>query len=374
MTLDFQKLFLVALVNITANVGFSQNWDKFSVPLGEKNWNDKVEEKPNNCTAVTIRVDGEGNYYPNIFIEDKSMKKADGKLELWYEKNPEKYNAILESHNILKNEESLSRLNKAIEENFVKMIDAQSVDKDIIFLIHGYRKQMYNQKDNALSMRENDAAERYLGNNKLFVEIYWNSHHITFVRGIIEKRILKMMAARATPNAKRVGTQLRSLVSSLQKSNVTILSHSLGSVIANELSFNYKPDEKFMDGKELNMIYLAPAIGHESFKNADRRGSGNFKLNTIIAYNNNDFVLRKDFSQFGITIDSNAKTYGNTSLGCNHEDDLEKLMSLYENQLQSEDKPVLIDMSGRINHNFTYYVTHPSFSKVLNLIEEDRFN
>lgn len=197
MTLDFQKLFLVALVNITANVSFSQNWDKFSVALGEKNWNDRVEQKPNDCAAVTIRVDGEGNYYPNIFIDDKSMKKADGKLALWYEKNPTEYKAILDRHNIPLNSESLSLLNKSIEDNFVRLIDAESADREIIFLIHGYRKQMYKQKDNALSTKENDAVERYLGKKKLFVEVYWNSHHISFLKGIIEKRILKMMAARA---------------------------------------------------------------------------------------------------------------------------------------------------------------------------------
>lgn len=365
MNFDLKKLFFAALLSATANISFSQNWDKFSVFLGEKNWNDQVEKKSDGCSVITLRLDSEANYYPNVFIEDKSMKKADGKLRLWYEKNPKIYEEILSKHSITNNDDALSLLNDAIESNFVKLINAEAKNKEVIFLIHGYRKQMYKQKDNALSMKENDVVERYLGKDKLYVEVYWDSKHITIIRGVLEKRILKMMEASATPSAKFVGNQLRTLVSSLEKSKLNIISHSLGSVVANELSFNYNKEDNYMDGKELNMIYLAPAIGHESFRQANLRGLGDYKLNTFIAYNNNDFVLHKDFSKFGIKIDSNAKTYGNTSLGCNYEEDISKLIELYKTHLPSESMPLFIDMSGRINHNFSYYVRHPSFSKVL---------
>ena len=365
MNLDVKKTVLLILMSFVTSSNFAQNWDRHAVYLGEKNYNNVVEEKRNNCSVITIRLDGEGNYYPNIFIEDKSMKKSKGKLKLWYEKNPNEYQIILNEHQIENNNTALRLLNESIERKFIQLIDKASAEKEIIFIVHGYRKQMYKQKDNSLSMKENDVVERYLGSDKLFVEIYWDSRHITLLKGIVDKKILKMMEASAIPNAKKVGTQLRTLVSSLQKSKLTIISHSLGSVVANEISFNYDKESTLMEGKQLSMVYLAPAIGHESFAKANQRGLGDYKLKTYIAYNNNDFVLNKDFSKFGIKIDSNAKTYGNTSLGCDFEDDVLKLNQLYRTQMPDEEIPTIINMSGRINHNFSYYVKHPMFSEIM---------
>lgn len=365
----FRKTSFIGLICLLfSNMLLSQNWDNYAVMLGEKNWNNKIETKNDNCAVVTIRIDGEGNYYPDLYIEDKSMKKADGKLALWYKKNPELFDKILDQHEIDNKDNPLNLLNQSIEENFVRLINHASANREVVFIVHGYRKQMYKQKDNALSMKENDIVERYLGSNKLFVEIYWDSKHITLIKGAAGKKILKMMEASAIPNALNVGRQLRTLVSAIDKSNIGIISHSLGSVVANELSFNYDQDMNHMNGKELNMVYLAPAIGHESFSKAFKRGKGNYKLNTCVAFNANDFVLMKDFSVFGRQINSDATTYGNTSLGCNYNGDIDKLCELYKTNLQDENMPLIVDMSGRINHNFSYYVKHPAFSQVLEFL------
>lgn len=360
--------FVTLILILTSNLSIGQNWDKYAVVLGEKNLNTEVEVKKNNCATITIRMDGDGYYYPNIFIDDKSMKKADGKMSTWYKKNPEEYEQILKLHNISKSDTSTQLLNKSIEENFVRLINKASANRELVFIIHGYRKQMYKKKDNALSMKENDVVERYMGSNKLFVEIYWDSKHITLLKGAPGKKILRMMEASAIPNAKKVGQQLRTLISAVSKTKIGVISHSLGSVVANELSFNYSNDKAFMDGKELNMVYLAPAIGHESFSSACNRGIGNYKLNTCIVYNTNDFVLKKEFNVMGKQIQSDATTFGNTSLGCNYEGDIEKLNNLYKTKLVEESPPVFIDMSGRINHNFSYYVRHPSFDKVMDFL------
>jgi len=348
----------------------AQNWDKYAVMLGEKNWNNKVEIKKNNCAAITIRIDGDGNYYPDIFIEDKNMKKAEGKMALWYKKNPEAFDDILNKHQLSKSEDAIQQLNDSIEKNFVRLINETAVDREVVFIIHGYRKQMYKQKDNALSTKENDVVERYLGRDKVFVEIYWDSKHITLFKGAAGKKILRMMEASAIPNAINVGQQLRSLVSAVNKPQIGIISHSLGSVVANELSFNYDDDMMHMDGKELNMVYLAPAIGYESFTNACNRGAGDYQLNTCVVYNNDDFVLKKDFSAFGKQINTDATTYGNTSLGCNHQGDIEKLIELFNSQLTEENKPMVVDMSGRINHNFSYYAKHQAFKEVMAFLFE----
>jgi len=339
----------------------AQNWDNYAVLLGEKNWNDKVEQKKNNCSVITIRIDGDGHYYPNLFIDDKEMKKVDGKIFKWYEKNEEEYEALLKSHNINPSEDSMEELNEYIENNFVNLIDKVAEGREIVFLIHGYRKQMYKQKDNALSTRENDVVEKYLGKDKLFVEVYWDSKHITLLKGAAGKKILRMMEASAVPNAINVGRQLRSLVSNLAEKSITVICHSLGSVVANELSFNYDDEMTYMDGKELKVVYLAPAIGYGSFFNADKRGSGNYNLETCIAFNIDDFVLKKDFSVFGRQVKTDATTYGDTSLGCNYNNDIGKLLTLYRTKLTEEKIPVIVNMSGRINHNFSYYVKHAAF-------------
>lgn len=363
----FSKYFLITAIFLSSH-SFGQNWDKYSVVLGEKNLNNTIENKRNDCQVITIRLDGEGNYYPNIFIKDRKMKKSNGKLSNYYGKNQSIYQSLLDKYNVTNESESLNQLNQAIENHFVHLIDSLGRNKEVIFLIHGYRKQMYKKKDNSLSTIDNDYVEAELGSNKLFIEVYWDSKHITMFKGVFGKKGLKMMEASAIPNAKNVGVQLRSLVSNINKPNVTIICHSLGSVVTNYLTFNYSPNMDYMDGKELKVVYLGPAIGYESFKNSSQRGLGDYRLKTCIGYNINDFVLLKNFSKFGITIDANATTYGNTSLGCNYQGDIDKLLNLYKTELISENEPLIVNMSGQGNHYFSYYARHDSFSKVLEFL------
>lgn len=366
-----QRIFIFIVTIFFALNGHSQNWAKYSVVLGERNLNEKIEAKENNCEVITVRLDGEGNYYPNLFIKDKSMKKSQGTLSNWYKNNPGLYNSVLEGYGILNSSESLDLLNAAIEKGFVELIDSRSVNKEIVFLIHGYRKQMYEKKDNSLSTVDNDNVENQLGSDKLFVEVYWDSKHMTIFQGVFGKRGLKMLEASATPNAKNVGAQLRTLVSAVSKQKISIICHSLGSVVANELSFNYKHQESLMDGKRIKAVYLGPAIGYESFKNSSLRGSGNYELKTCIGYNEDDIVLRKYFRKFGIRIKADPTTYGNTSLGCNYKGDIDKLLKMYQSDLPNEHKPLLIDMSGSGNHYFTYYAGHDAFSQIMMFLFED---
>ena len=357
----FLKTFLIVFLILLSSVTYSQNWDKYSSVLGERNWNNKVETKPNDCTALTIRLDGEGNYYPNIFIEDKSMKKSDGKLSVWYKNHPLLFDSLLTTNNIQKTEGSIDQLNRAIETNFKHLIDSLSNTRQIIFLIHGYRKQMYDKKDNTLATIDNDSVESKLGSNKLFVEIYWDSKHISMLKGVFGKKGFKMMEASAIPNAKNVGIQLRSLISSINKSEVSIICHSLGAVVANELTFNYSSETNLMNGKQLKTVYLGAAIGYESFRNVALRGIGNYELKTCISYNVDDFVLLKDF---GKLVNSSAITYGNTSLGCNYDGDIDKLLNMYKTELPEEYLPIIINMNGRKDHRLSYYVNHSSFDQV----------
>jgi len=317
-------LILSLLFLVQANLSQAQKWDKFSVLLGEKNLNEVILEKPKTCRIISIRLDGEGNYYPGIRIADKSLKKAKGKLSRWYKKHPSQYAEILKKHKIEQTDNALEILNESIEQMYVHHIDSLSKTRDIVFLIHGYRKRMYKQKDNSLSLVDNRLVEAELDSDKLFVEIYWDSKHITMFKGIWGKKGLKMMEKSAIPNAINVGIQLRSLLDAISEDKIAIITHSLGSVVTNYLTFNYDEASNFMQGKEIRTAYLAPAIGHESFKAYSERGKSQYTLKTCIGYNENDWVLLKDFKKYGVRIKANPLVYGNTSLGCNYKNDIDK--------------------------------------------------
>ena len=364
-------LIVVSVLILTfSNNSLTQNDDKFAVVLGEKNWNERKEAKPNNCLALTIRLDGEGNYYPNIFISDENMKKSDGKLSIWYDKNPAEFKSLGDKYNINTDSLSLNYLNNSIEQRFTKLIDSLSIDKQIVFLIHGYRKQMYDQKDNVLSTVNNDSVETKLGQNKLFVEVYWDSKYITKFKSIIGKRGFKLMETSATANAKNVGIQLRSLVSSMKNPEIAIITHSLGAIVGNKLTFAYDSNSNLMEDKLIKIAYLGPAIGHESFKKSALRGKANYDLKTCIAYNEDDFVLQKEFGKFGIYVDSDATTYGNTSLGCNYNNDIDKLLNMYLEKMPNENAPVIVNMSGEKIHHFPNYAGHTNFTKVYDFLFE----
>ncbi len=347
------------------NLLHAQNWDRYAVLLGEKNLNQCVENKPGNNRVVSIRIDAEGNYYPNHFIKDKSLKRAGGKLSSWYNSNPSKFKEVMRCYNLDSSDEALVNLNAKIEAQFIKQIDSLAIDRQIVFLIHGYRKRMYSQKDNTLSSDDYDVVETNMGNDKVFVEVFWDSRHIGMFAGSLGKKGLKIMEASAKPIAKKVGIQLRSLLSGLKKNRIAILSHSLGSVVANQLTFNFDQYSSDMQGKIIRSAYLGPAIGYESFKEFNKRGATNYDLDICVAYNNDDFVLRKEFGHLGKWLRLNALTYGDTSLGCNYEGAVDKLEQLFTSQMPNETVPLEVDMSGKATHHYTYYTLNRAFDQVV---------
>lgn len=366
-----QKTFLIiTFLFLVCFNGVAQDWDRFAVVLGEKNLNDTVEEKDNNCRVVSIRIDGEGNYYPNFYISDRSLKKSKGKLSKWYNSHPIQYKEILKSYSLKPAWNSIDKLNKAIAKNYKASIDSLSENRVVVFLIHGYRKQMYKKKDNSLSMVDNDLVEAELGTDKVFVEVYWDSKHIRAFKGLFGKRGLKMMKASAIPNAKKVGLRLRSLVNALNKTELVIISHSLGSVVSNALTFDYKHNSKLMDGKHIKTIHLGPAIGYEDFDRVNLRGNGAYHLSVCVGYNVNDWVLLKDFGRFNFLTKSNPTTFGDTSLGCNFNSQIDKLKKQLANKLSPKEKLLTKDMSGERNHLFSYYARHSSFKDMLNFIDQ----
>jgi len=366
-----QKTFLFfTFLYLVCFDGVAQNWDKFAVLLGEKNLNNTIEEKDNNCKVVTIRIDGEGNYYPNFYISDRSLKKSKGKLSKWYRSHPIQYKEILKSYSLNPAWNSIDQLNKKIETNYKKLINSISDNRTVIFLIHGYRKQMYKKKDNTLSMIDNDLVEKELGSDKVFVEVYWDSKHISRFKGIFGKRGLKMMEASAIPNAKKVGERLRNLVNTLDKKELVVLSHSLGSVVANALTFDYRHNSNLMDGKTINAVHLGPAIGHEAFDRFDYKGNGDYSLLICVGYNENDWVLLKNFRKFNFLTRSTPTTFGNTTLGCNFNGEIDKLKKLLVKKLNPMEKVLTIDMGKEVNHLFSYYASHESFKQVLNFINK----
>lgn len=361
------KLGFLLVLLVQTLPGAAQKWSKFSSLMGEWNLNETIREMPGNNRALMIRMDGEGHFYPDTIISDRSLKRAGGRLSKWCDKNKESFGHLLSRYGLRQQEGALDSLDTRIEARYIHMIDSLARGRDVVFMIHGYRKKIYGQTDNAKPTDENRYAEKRMGSNRLFVEIYWDSKFISGFKSIWFKRGLKLFEYSQGHNAVEVGQSLRSLVDGIAADDIAIVSHSLGAKVTAELTFGFDQNSAWMDGKTIRCAYLAPAIGHEVFANFNQQGRGDYELSTIIAYNENDFVLNKSFEFLGIRPRLDAYSFGNTALGCNFMSDLDSLTGLFA-AWEDLPRPKYVDMSEHGSHTLGYYTRHQGFQEVVGFL------
>ena len=272
-----------------------------------------------------------------------------------------------------------------VEEINKKLSQYEGVD----ILIHGFRKMAYgdNGKYSSYSTNDNSRLRRRLSvgrADRLFVEIYWDSKFIKGAFNVaIGRKPFKLFEQSAIPNAKRVGEGLRKLVAKIDTEKVNIFCHSLGAVVASELLFSSGQSDVGTPAQSIvNTCFIAPAIGSESFQYyQNRQTSYNFQeednYNIAILYNTNDFVLEKTY-EFGKFRKSFLPTeFGNTSLGCNHNSDIDKLAQMFEEEFNASQHLYLFDLSlGNGGspmrcHHAGCYSRHEKFDQVLEIFDEN---
>ncbi len=331
--------------------------------------------------SVRVFVDKEGGYYPEYYIKDNSLKRANNSLLEWYRTHEDDFKVICQEYEIpssLRFDEKVALLNETIERGYLEEINKKLEGYDnVVILIHGFRKKVYGSRKDRYSTKDNIDFQKgleALEGKSLFVEVYWDSTYAYLLQGI-GKRGFKLFEEQAIPNANVVGYQLRSLIAGIKAEELNVFTHSLGArVIANTL-FNVSKDQTAPtpSQKNISICLVAPAIGSEIFKNYYNRNThldfnkeDNYRL--AIQYNKHDFVLLKDIP---FTWGASVYSRGNTALGLNYEGDVTKLQQLFLSQFTGSKVPIAIDTSISNDneplecHLVRCYTENRMFEKVL---------
>lgn len=357
-------------------------YNKFSVFFGEA----ATQVPVTRDNVVRVYIDEHGFYYPEWPIEDRSLKKQKDGLRRWYEKHPEQLAQICAQYQVdssLALLEKILVLNEAIIAKKTALINQKMTwNTEVNILIHGFRKKAYGDigKYSSYSIKDNEGLRKRLSRGspgRLFVEIYWDSKFITGILAAIGRKPFKIFEQSAIPNAKNVGRALRKLVSGIESEKINLFSHSLGAIVAAELLFNSQASDVPTPGqKQINACFIAPAIGSEAFQNYDKRPGreqAHDNYNIFIIYNENDYVLEKTYRWKKFKKSFLPTRFGNTSLGCNWDDDIKKLQDIFKtfnaaDRLSVYDCSWISEQRPMRCHHINCYGRHPLFETVLEII------
>jgi hypothetical protein len=305
------------------------------VYFGERN----LEQHP-----FSLCFDQEGNIYPDYYIADSALQNCNHNLNNWYQTHPIQLSEICKIYGIdisLK-EFNINQLNDSISSRIAGKIN-QINSHSVTFLVHGYRKSFEAPEGTVTSVIEFDLLEKNtdsLGLKSHFVEVYWDGTYDCCFSVFDKKRNAYLFSQfeNAQIHAPNVGIALRKIVNQVKNEHINFIGHSLGSKVVASTLFNLKQNNiQTPHQKDIRVCLIAPAIGGiESFENYwNRNTSLNFKekdnYSCYILYNEKDFALRKKDSKMGI-FGPGCVNYGNTTLGCNHQNEIEKLQRLFNKQ------------------------------------------
>ncbi|MCW3082933.1 MAG: hypothetical protein JWP12_299 [Bacteroidetes bacterium] len=346
---------------------------------------------PPAANVVRVFMDKSGFYYPDMYIADEELERYCSSLKEWYAANPEKLKILCDQYRVdhsLSADEKISRLNDSVAKSYVRVINQKTKEYPTVdVLIHGFRKKAYGNVGGTSSYSIND-YERFenvlsgAGTKNLYVEIYWDGKFITPAQSY-KYRGFKLFENSAIPNAGNAGVELRRVVSFIDCENLNVITHSLGARVGCELLFNASkaglPDEKILQTpaqKNVHLCMIEPAIGADLFDDyysrnttLDYKNKDNYKLGMV--YNENDFVLLKNYQWKFIKIVSSPLEYGNTSLGCNYQKCIPALQKTFAVQYPNSvfETPFNFSNVGG-DHRLFAYSRDAQFAKVMAFLND----
>lgn len=294
--------------------------------------------------AFSLCFDQEGNIYPDFFIADTALQNCNHSLAIWYQKHPNQLTEICKLYkiDISVNKFNINELNDSISSKNAQKINQKSYNS-VTFLVHGYRKSFEAPEGTITSVIEFDLLEKNidsLGLKSQFVKVYWDGTYDCCF-SIFEKKRNEYLFSQfehAQIHAPNVGIALRKVVNQIENEHINFVGHSLGSKVVASTLFNLKlNDIQTPHQKDIRVCLIAPAIGGtEIFENYRSRNTDlNFKekdnYSWYILHNEKDFALRKKDSKMGL-FGPGCLQYGNTTLGCNYQNEIEKLQQLFTKQ------------------------------------------
>lgn len=374
-------LFLLLLAVCKAQPDCSYN--AHSVFFGERS---RMMAAPD-ANVIRVFMDKAGFYYPDFYINDKSLEKNCSSLKSWYEAHPKQLDTLCRNYRVdeeLATAEKINRLNDSIAQSYARSINQRLAGHPTVdLLIHGFRKKAYGDAGTGSSHSTSDfgrfeqVLSGYTKKEKvLYVEIYWDGKFITPLQSY-KYRGFRLFENAAIPNAQTVGLQLRRLVANIKSDTLNLITHSLGAMVGSELLFNASKgafaDEAVLPtpAQQMRICMIEPAIGADlfdayyartaqsNFQNAD-----NYRLG--IVFNEHDFVLLKAYNWRFVHISATPLEYGNTSLGCNYQECLPKLQQLFTDKYPHSTLAAPFDFSAvGADHRWIAYGRSDGFEKVV---------
>jgi hypothetical protein len=293
---------------------------------------------------AAVYFDGEGTIYPDYFIADSALASCEAKLNTWYARHPQDFLQIAGRYGCNFTQygpQEAATLGDSILSQIQQNLNSRQ-QGSITFLIHGFRKHFIAANADVSSPKEfalltENLALLDTNQQHLFVEVYWDARYdCCFSASKKRNADLFALFVQAQESAVPVGQSLRKLLTGLHVEKLNIIAHSLGAKVAAVALFDAAGPQDFPTPAQpvVNLCLIAPAIpGEELFQYYNRRhapqisnSTDNYRL--LILYNENDFVLHKKDHKTGI-FGPGVYRYGNTSLGCNHRGEADKLAAYF---------------------------------------------
>lgn len=327
-----------------------------------------------------------GHLYPQESISNIELSKNKASIKEYYKSNPTVFCLIAANNKLNFNNYSdpnFDQLQDKLRFHLLEQVNAKLVDfSSPYILIHGFRKPITSQNGTTSAFLDNliikSAIEQNQKNN-YFIEIYWDGMYDFFEAHKRNQHLesFQLFENEARTNAIYAGYGLRQMVAQLEVSKMTILSHSLGARVALSCLLNTY-DEDVLNNVQstptpsqdtVSICLIAPAISNTPFeeyydRNTDLKFSkkDNYKLH--ILYNEDDIVLKKKISFIG----PGAKKFGDTSLGCNYEQAIEKLKATFEHKYPASELFAIKTPIGH-SHLTEHYVLSEQFRSFLDFNE-----
>ncbi|HMR45424.1 MAG TPA: alpha/beta hydrolase [Bacteroidia bacterium] len=362
------------ILTISFLLSSTQSTAQHYVLYGERNLND---------TILSVYFDRNGKPYPDYFIADSVLNFNTGSLDTFYHSSPNEFAAICSLYNCSFKKYSTSNtniLNDSIFQTIVVKINNQTKEGSVpTFMIHGFRKSYVNKPDVFTSVIDYNlligAINRLSIEKYSCIRVFWDGSYLDFSEGVKHMKQIFTVFENAQLNAVSVGYGLRQVLSRTTSPEVNIISHSLGAkVVTNALFDTTINNYPTPNNRNINICLIAPAIdGIEAFKNYYSRNStlpykksDNYSL--FVLYNKKDFVLRKKdyfFELFG----PGPRKHGNTTLGCNSNNEAIKLKDYFIQHFPSS-KITLINMTDLIEkcHHLRCYCEGDNLKTTIQLM------
>lgn len=354
---------------------------------GEKDTYYKPQEN-----VYGLFLDKNGDFYADDFITDEALYKNNASLQEFYASNPKQFIATAKKYNLNLKTYSIANyliFQELVAQNLsteINQFQQKNNSNNLYILIHGFRKAFVKKSRSTTAMEDfsylRNSIQAYSSaeNQPRFLEVYWDGMYDSFIGEGSSTLIdfFKLFENEAQENATKTGYALRKIISEINKKEYTIITHSLGAQVGVSLLSNTYPKRLLNNNLQqlqtpsqakINICLVAPAMAATPFINYYHRSTrinyqkkDNYFLS--ILFNENDLVLNKRMGFLG----PGPKKYGDTSLGCNYNNEIGKLQDIFKLNFKNSSLKIY-DTTVNRDHRIKNYVRTKNFENYIKSIK-----